>query len=80
MSYAKVTITVNDQDLAAADVMVAQEKYQSRSHFFQVSAKKEIKEQKKNTLAVACSFLDVEAEQKMAEEDFVNEITPWGNF
>jgi hypothetical protein len=80
MSYSKVTITVDQKKLIEADKLVAENKYHSRSHFFQVSAEKELVSQKHNTLIEACNCLDIIDEQLLAEEGFLTDAEAWESF
>ena len=77
MSKAKIAVTIDKDLLARLDRMVGERRFPNRSRAVQEAIREKLRRIDRNRLARECAKLDLNSEQKMAEEGIAKDVDEW---
>jgi len=80
MRASKIAITMDSAMLEELDRLVAERKFPNRSRAIQTAVAEKLKKYRANRLAVECSKLNPEYEQRIADEGLDEELDSWPEY
>ncbi|NCT57573.1 MAG: CopG family transcriptional regulator [Legionella sp.] len=80
MHVDKIAISMDHELLKKLDQLVLNKEFKTRSQAIQVAVRKIVDLSEHESLAKACSQLDVVFEQQLADEDLDEDVDAWPEF
>ena len=80
MPKSKVAVTLEADLLLQVDALVRQHRFESRSQAIESAVRAELGRLRRTRLAEACSRLDPQEEQALAEEGLAQDFAEWSEY
>jgi metal-responsive CopG/Arc/MetJ family transcriptional regulator len=80
MRTARIAITLDQATLKELDRLVRERRFTSRSRAIQVAVQETVERLNRKRLARECAKLELEEEQRIAEEGFAEDLRAWPEY